>query len=303
MIVDMPDTKTGSVAKKIIEVRAAGGALSLGRVLTLVVCTEQGEPMEGAIEAAIGASREHPSRVIVVYRGDRDADSRLDAQIRVGGDAGASEVVVLSLRGALADHPHSVVTPFLLPDTPVVTWWPGRAPENPAEDPLGKLGHRRIVDATKAADPSTVLARRLATYSPGDTDLAWTHITHLRAILTAALDRPPHTPVTEVEVTGAQHSPAVDLLAGWLRSALRVPIRRRRGSFEVRLHRADGPTILAVDAENNAIISVPGKPDGRVAMGRRDLPVYVAEELRRLDTDEIYAAALRGVPEVEFVDD
>ncbi|MBA5848542.1 glucose-6-phosphate dehydrogenase assembly protein OpcA [Gordonia amicalis] len=302
MIVELPDTDTRSVAKRIIEVRAAGGALSLGRVLTLVVCVEQGEPMEGAIEAVIGASREHPSRVIVVYRGTREGDSRLDAQIRVGGDAGASEVVVLSLYGALADEPASVVTPFLLPDTPVVTWWPGEGPARPVDDPLGRLGHRRILDATKDADPATVLARRLETYSPGDTDIAWSRITHWRAILASALDRPPHSRITAVDVTGAHDSPAVDLIAGWLHSALDVPTRRRRGSFEIRLHRDEGPTILAVDEGNNAVLTMPGKPDGRIAMGHRDLPVCIAEELRRLDTDEVYAVALRGVPGVDFID-
>lgn len=303
MIVELPDTSTNDVAKKIVEVRESGGAVSLGRVLTLVVCADHGEPTEGAIEGAIGASREHPSRVIVVSRGERSEDSRLDAEIRVGGDAGASEVVILSLSGELADHPHSVVTPFLLPDTPVVTWWPGAAPEDPAADPIGQLGRRRILDATRSAHPETVLARRLATYSPGDTDLAWTHITHWRAILASAVDRPPHTPITEVVVTGSQNSPSVDLIAGWLRSTLNVPTRRRRGSFEIRLHRDEGPTILAVDEENNAVLTMPGKPDGRVAMGRRELPACIAEELRRLDTDEVYIEALKGVPEVEFTDD
>ena len=95
MIVELPDTSTNDVAKKIVEVRESGGAVSLGRVLTLVVCADHGEPTEGAIEGAIGASREHPSRVIVVSRGERSEDSRLDAEIRVGGDAGASEVVIL----------------------------------------------------------------------------------------------------------------------------------------------------------------------------------------------------------------
>ncbi len=39
-------------------------------------------------------------RVIVITTGD--GDSRLDAQIRVGGDAGASEVVVLRAYGDAA---------------------------------------------------------------------------------------------------------------------------------------------------------------------------------------------------------
>ncbi len=46
------------------------------------------------------------------------------------------------------------------------------------------------------------------------------------------------------------------------------------------------------------MISVPGKPDGRVAMTNRDLPVYLAEELRRLDTDEVFEQALRGAVEL-----
>ncbi|MDL9935819.1 glucose-6-phosphate dehydrogenase assembly protein OpcA [Gordonia sp. ABSL1-1] len=298
MIVELPETSTKQIAKKLVKMRGTGGAVSLGRVLTLIVCADHGEPTEGAIEAAIHASREHPSRVIVVARGDRTDRDRLDAEIRVGGDAGASEVVILSLYGKLADHPHSVVTPFLLPDTPVVTWWPGTAPDHPAADQLGRLGRRRILDATRASSPESVLAQRLATYAPGDTDIAWTQITHWRAILASAVDRPPHTPITAVEVSGPNHSPSVDLLAGWLRSALRVPTTRRTGSFEVRLYRDEGPTVLAVDENNNAVLSAPGKPDGRVGMSRRDLALCLVEELRRLDVDEIYADALRGVTEV-----
>ncbi len=300
MILEMSDTSTTDVAKKIIEVRESGGAISLGRVLTLVVVAAHGEPTEGAIEAAIGASREHPSRVIVVSLGDRSADSRLDAEIRVGGDAGASEVVVLSLVGELANHPRSVVTPFLLPDTPVVTWWPGAAPEHPAEDPMGTLGRRRILDARRSCNPDTVLERRLATYAPGDSDLAWTQVTQWRALLASAVERPPHTAITSVEVTGPTESPGVDLLAGWLRSALDVPTRRRVGSFEIRLIRDDGPTVMALDPNGNAVLTSPGKPDGRVAITHRELPVLLAEELRRLDIDEVYELALRGVTEIEF---
>ncbi|MFW0784968.1 glucose-6-phosphate dehydrogenase assembly protein OpcA [Gordonia sp. CPCC 206044] len=300
MIIELPDTSTNTVARKIVELRESGGAISLGRVLTLVVCAEHSEPTEGAIEAAIGASREHPSRVIVISRGDRDAEPRLDAEIRVGGDAGASEVVLLFLQGELARHPRSVVTPFLLPDTPVVTWWPGTAPDDPAADPMGTLGARRILDARRCGHPDTVLAQRLATYSPGDSDLAWTQITQWRALLASAVDRPPHTAITSVTVSGPAGSPSVELLAGWLRSALQVPTTRHVGSFEIRLVRDDGPTVLAIDEDRNAVLTSPGKPDGRVAMTPRELPVLLAEELRRLDTDEVYELALRGAAEVEY---
>src|ERR1700749_4592305 len=96
MIVDLPDTTTSQVSKTLVKIREEGGAVALGRVLTLVIATKLGEEEE-AIEAANDASREHPMRVIVLST-DEDggkAEPRLDAQIRVGGDAGASEVIVL----------------------------------------------------------------------------------------------------------------------------------------------------------------------------------------------------------------
>ncbi|HEX2284054.1 MAG TPA: glucose-6-phosphate dehydrogenase assembly protein OpcA, partial [Mycobacterium sp.] len=154
MIVDLPGTTTNDINKKITGLREEGGAITLSRVLTLVISLDSDELLEDSIEAANFASREHPCRVIVVVPGDRDgAEPRLDAQLRVGGDAGAGEVVALRLHGELADHASSVVLPFLLPDTPVVAWWPAAAPAVPAQDPLGRLAIRRITDATNSPDP------------------------------------------------------------------------------------------------------------------------------------------------------
>ena len=90
MIVDLPDTTTNAVNKRITSLREEGGAITLGRVLTLVVAPDSEAILEDAIEAAVGASREHPCRIIVVVPIDRSApEARLDGQLRVGGDAGA----------------------------------------------------------------------------------------------------------------------------------------------------------------------------------------------------------------------
>ena len=148
MIVDLPDTTTNDLNKKITALREEGGAITLGRVLTLVVAPDSDALVGDAIDAAVSAGREHPCRVVVGVPGDRLAsDARLDGQLRVGGDAGAGEVVVLRISGPLSAHASSVVLPFLLPDTPVVAWWPGSAPEVPAQDPLGRLAIRRITGA------------------------------------------------------------------------------------------------------------------------------------------------------------
>jgi len=165
MIVDMPATTTGNVSRRIVELRKSGGAITLGRVLTLVIATDDDMQTETVIDAANAASREHPCRVIVLARGARKAATRLDAQIRVGGDSGASEVVVLRLYGPLAEHAESVAVPFLLPDTPVVAWWPGEPPADPARDPIGMLAGRRITDAAPARNPSKALTQRQLSYT------------------------------------------------------------------------------------------------------------------------------------------
>ena len=167
-------TTTNDINKKITGLREEGGAITLSRVLTLVISLDSDDVLEDSIEAANFASREHPCRVIVVVPGDRSAaEPRLDAQLRVGGDAGAGEVVALRLHGELADHASSVVLPFLLPDTPVVAWWPAVVPTSRQQDPLGRLAIRRITNATDCADPLAAIKGRLQGYTDGDTDLAW----------------------------------------------------------------------------------------------------------------------------------
>jgi hypothetical protein len=79
--------------------------------------------------------------------------NRLDAQIRVGGDAGASEVIVLRGFGQLAEESESLVAALLLPDAPIVAWWPHGAPENACETSIGRIAHRRITDSANEAEP------------------------------------------------------------------------------------------------------------------------------------------------------
>jgi glucose-6-phosphate dehydrogenase assembly protein OpcA len=304
MIVDLPSTNTARVNHALVDIRERGGAVALGRVLTLVIVTDDSARVEEAIDAANEASREHPCRVLVMARGARRAAPRLDAQIRVGGDAGASEVLVLRLYGPLADHGDSIVIPLLLPDCPVVAWWPDVAPPVPAEDPVGALAQRRITDAAAARQPMKALEARRVSYTDGDTDLAWTRLTAWRALLAAALDLPPHEPVDAVTVTGSVDNPSADLLAGWLRSRLGVPVRRRTsepggGISSAVLERSSGPLELVRPRGRIGILRQPGQPDRRVALKRRPVRECLAEELRRLDADDIYHEALDALDEVE----
>ena len=304
MIVDLPSTDTSAVNRKMVQLRESAGAVALGRVLTLVIATVDGPEAEQAIQAANDASREHPCRVLVLARGQREAATRLDAQIRIGGDAGASEVIVLRMYGPLAEHGGSIIVPLLLPDAPIVTWWPGEPPRSPAEDPVGAVAGRRITDVSTTSTPAATLLELGAHYRPGDTDLAWSRITGWRALITSALDEPPYDDVTSAEVDGLAESASADLLAGWLSSRLGVPVTRRVVDVPgghlgaVRLERPSGTVELKRQDSKTAKLTQPGQPVRRVALPRRTARDCLAEELRRLDPDEIFHEALEAIPSV-----
>lgn len=296
MIIDLPKTSTVAVSKKLVSLRNDVGAMTLGRVLTLIIVVEDHEAEE-ILEAANDASRQHPCRIVVVVAGNRRGANRMDAQIRVGGDAGASEVIVLRLFGALANHEQSVVVPLLLADSPVVAWWPHETPPDMRTDPIARMAQRRITDAAESSNPKAMLKRLAEQYQPGDTDLAWTRITIWRGLLAAALDGPPYEQVTEAVVAGALDSPSSDLLAAWLGMMLKVPVRRVRtqagtGVVSVRLERKSGNIDLVRPDGSIATLSQPGQPDRRLSLKRRGLAECLADELRRLDDDDIYSLTL-----------
>ncbi|GGY19622.1 glucose-6-phosphate dehydrogenase assembly protein OpcA [Streptomyces minutiscleroticus] len=300
MKIDLTDTTAGKVNKALVQGRRAIGTPAVGMVLTLVIVTDE-ENAYDALRAAEEASHEHPSRTLVVIKRvsrtsrDRTA-SRLDAEVRVGAEAGTGETVLLRLYGEVVDHAQSVVLPLLLPDAPVVVWWPVDAPDNPAQDPLGALGQRRVTDTYTAEHPVRELAARADAYTPGDTDLSWTRITPWRSMLAAALDQVT-CDVTSVEVEGEESNPSCELLAMWLADRLDVPVRRSTsagpGLTAVRMDTSRGPICLDRADGSLATLSIDGQPARAVALKRRGTSELIAEELRRLDPDDTYAAALR----------
>jgi glucose-6-phosphate dehydrogenase assembly protein OpcA len=304
VIVDLPNTTTSAMTKTLVKIREEGGAVALGRVLTLIISTRLGEEEE-AIEAANDASREHPMRVIVVStsgNADDHSEPRLDAQIRVGGDAGASEVILVRAYGDAASDKEGLVTGLLLPDAPVVVWWPGEAPNNASQSALGRIAQRRITDAAADSNPLAALNHLIDTYEPGDTDFAWTRLTLWRAQLAAVLDQPPYEAITAIEVSGAADSPSTALLAAWLQLQLEVPVDLHLSSPSmgatgiegVRLIRESGAIVLERTIPNIATLSQPSQPTHHISLPRRSLRDCLAEELRRLDPDDLLGAVIKN---------
>jgi glucose-6-phosphate dehydrogenase assembly protein OpcA len=294
-MMELTETTSGAIAAEFVRARRRAGSPAMGMVMTLVFVVDE-ENAETTMRVARSASREHPARVIGLIIGDGRGAARVDAQVGIG-SGWTGETAMIRLRGEVTKHPESVVLPLLLPDSPVVVWWPTDAPDEPGEDPLGRLARRRITDA--AAVPrnrARAMLTQCRSYTPGNTDLAWTRVTSWRALLAAALDQDPGK-VVAARVAAERISPSADLLSAWLADRLKVEVERTT---------SDGPGINAVELKTRngqisivrhdgklATLSLPGEPDRPVALKRRDPEELLAEELRHLDPDEVYAATVK----------
>ncbi|OZG68192.1 glucose-6-phosphate dehydrogenase assembly protein OpcA [Bifidobacterium eulemuris] len=342
MIIELNNTRTREIAAKIDELHEERGEAALGRVLTLLIATDEGE-LEHALELANNASREHPCRVIAVVphagkaraaakpepeavadgraaqggrtgktqvfvdtQGGMAVDaasesgrSNLDAEIRFGADAGAGEIIVLRPRGGLVHHPDTLVIPLLVPDAPVVAWWPTEAPANPKTDLLGAMARRRITDAKRSSNPARTIEDLRRNWSSQNIDMSWTRLTVWRAMIATMLDQPPHLPIISAKVSGPKDFISMTMLAAWLRLKLgvSVTIEDVPGSDAVTgvyLTRADGVLSLERPSveEGVATISTPGQAPQTISVPARTLEECLSEELRRLDPDEVYAEVL-----------
>lgn len=297
MHIDLTDTNASKISSSLLHARMRAGSPSMGMVLTFVVVTDEGDHYD-ALKVAHEVSREHPSRILGVIRRSSRGASKLDAEVSVG-DHGSGESVLLRMSGELANHAESVVLPLLLPDSPVVVWWPRKAPDHPADDPLGALAQRRITDTVNNnRGRAAALLAQCQNYAPGNTDLSWTRLTHWRALLAAALDQYPAR-VEGGRVTAERGNASADLLVAWLSDRLGVTIERAvskgPGITDVALHTGGGDIEINRPDGRLASFSIPNAVNRPVALKRRDTAELLAEELRRLDPDDVYAATVANV--------
>lgn len=319
MIFELPDTTTQEIAKTLSRLRESGTQVTTGRVLTLIVVAKSDSDVEAITESTNEASREHPSRVIILVVGSTDEETKVDAEVRIGGDAGASEMIIIHLAGPVAGSLQSVVTPLLLPDTPIVAWWPTDAPANPSKNPIGRIAQRRITDALYGGEQA--LADRVEHFHPGDTDMTWSRITQWRGLVASALDHPPHGRVTSARVVGSSTSTSVDLAAGWLAGRLQVPVTRVGTDSptvpcddegtpllavqRLEIERTTGTIVVSIQDAHTLRIEMPdnGTPPSLVAIGRRSESDCLSEELRHMDPDFGYQHALSGLSSVTRVNE
>ncbi|MDO4664669.1 MAG: glucose-6-phosphate dehydrogenase assembly protein OpcA [Actinomycetaceae bacterium] len=304
MIKIMKNTSAQDIAAFLDDQREQQGAGVLGRVLTLLVCVPGMIDVGTAREICSAASREHPCRVIIVVEGGIEANTNLlNAEIRTGESAGASEVIVLEPKGEVANNLDTLVMPLLLSDVPIVVYWPFTAPKVPSAHPLGRMATKRITDVRSGQHPVTTLRHLASVYSPGDNDLAWSAITLWRALLSSIMDQCDGADIETALISGNLHHPAPTLTRAWLESyGIECKLEHVENAATisgVRFFFSCGEETALSRPEQSRIAELTrtGKPATLVKLARRTPQDCLMEELRRFDPDEYYATVLELLKE------
>ena len=294
MIVTLSDTTASTIGAAIVDARRTVGSGS-GLVHTLI-CICDSSHFDAAFDAARDAARQHPSRLLMVVT-TRSRKDKLDAEVHAG-EGTPGDVIVLRLSGAMAKRPASVILPLLLPDSPVIAWWPFSGPDDLASEPIGALADRRITDSTADKDPCKALTRRAAHLTEGDSDLCWARTTGWRALAAAALDQHPVTVKFARVESAADNAPAM-LLAAWLGLRLGVQVERAAsdapGISAIIMATAGGDIEIRRRSGRYAVYRIPGEPARGVALDRRNVQMLIGEELRRLGPDDAFTTVMAEI--------
>ena len=236
------------------------------------------EPARATLE---GMAERHPSRTIVLYPEHDAADNRIDARAEVERweipDTDRSlvtEVVELTLRGARAKAPGSIVEPLLISDLPVFLRWRGEPPWGAAElEQLVDVTDRLIVDSTEWDDVPDSYARLAELFSRcAASDIAWARTSRWRSHLATLWPGLADVRTVRVRGTAAQ----AWLLGGWLRSRLRRE--------EIVVEHDPAERLEGVMLDGETVPLPPGDPPAPSDV--------LSDELERFTPDPVYEAAV-----------
>jgi hypothetical protein len=236
------------------------------------------EPARAALE---GMAERHPSRTILLFPEPHSDDNRIDARAEVerwevpDTDRGlVTEVVELTLRGARAQAPASIVEPLLISDLPVFLRWRGEPPwDAPELQQLVAVTDRLIVDSTEWDDlpnPYTRLSELFPRCAASD--IAWARTSRWRSHLATLWPGIADVRTVRVRGTAAQ----AWLLCGWLRSKL--------GRNEIALEHEPADTLEGVALDGDTVPLPPGSPPAPWDV--------LSDELDRFTADPVYEAAV-----------
>jgi glucose-6-phosphate dehydrogenase assembly protein OpcA len=220
------------------ESEAAQHAAAEARASVLNLIAVVGNESElGAISNVLDRlSVTNPSRTLILLaQHTREAD-KLEAQVSAqerteSGHRVTTERVLLHAHGEPARHLASLAAPLLIPDLPVILWWPGRPQfDNSLFDDLCELADRLIVDTDEGFDDADlkrllqVARRKNAQASIGDLNwartIAWRHVTAQFFDMPGMLARLAQVHGVSIFHGSDGSTAQARLLGGWMRSRM-----------------------------------------------------------------------------------
>ena len=245
----------------------------------------------------------NPSRTLILLaQHAREAD-KLEAEVSAqerteSGHRVSTERVLLHAHGEPARHLASLAAPLLIPDLPVILWWPGRPQfDNPLFSDLCELADRLVVDTDEGFDDADLtrlldVARRpKARASIGDLNwarlIAWRHMAAQFFDMPGMLARLSHIHGVSIFHGHDGSTAQARLLGGWIRSRMAtvgidVPVEcRPDDSLEHGVHRFviytggdEGPARFSLSRHRGGRLST------QIRLGDQDL----AERTVRLES-------------------
>jgi glucose-6-phosphate dehydrogenase assembly protein OpcA len=205
-------------------------------VLNLITVVSN-EPELGKVSQVLDRlSVTNPSRTLILLaQHTREADkleASVSAQERTeSGHRVTTERVILHAHGEPARHLASLATPLLIPDLPVILWWPGRPQfDNPLFDDLCELSDRLVVDTDEGFDDTDltrlleVARRKKARAGIGDLNwarlMAWRHVAAQFFDMPGMLARLAHIHGVSIFHGHDGSTAQARLLGGWVRSRM-----------------------------------------------------------------------------------
>lgn len=207
-------------------------------VLNLIVVVGDESELDHVRRVLDGLSTHHPSRTLILLAQEERQAVKLEASVsaRTRTDSGhrvTTEQVLLHAHGQVAAHLASLVSPLLVPDLPVMLWWPGRPDfESRLFTELADLCDRLVIDSDDpGVEPARdfplllrVVSRPKAQVAVGDFN--WARLMPWRHLMAQFFD-PPAVRVRLLSAHGVtvwyggdgSNAQAL-LLAGWIQSRL-----------------------------------------------------------------------------------
>jgi glucose-6-phosphate dehydrogenase assembly protein OpcA len=236
-------------------------------VLNLIVLTGSSRTAQRATDTISQLTQQHPNRALMIRAVPDAPEPLLDAWVQAhcrmpgsGRQQVCCEQITIEARGTAVPYVPGTILPLLVPDVPVMLWWPGGEPfDHPLFARLSAFADRVIVDTATFAKPEAGLAR-LAGLNGGDmaiSDLVWARLTPWREMVAQFFDAPAMLPHLN-EIKGvtvdyeAQPGTMIDrtqalLLIGWLGSRLgwraAGAASERDGNTQFLMQRKDGGAI------------------------------------------------------------